>query len=100
MNIEFEYLYRDCGNFKNYGRAVFANKGNLSAKDIHEKILSVLVPEPFLGQQTSDCRTSTSRISHTTRNSITNCMNITESRGRRNLPTIQLTKTSRTSCWR
>ncbi|MGO9540608.1 MAG: hypothetical protein ACLPN2_08445 [Terriglobales bacterium] len=47
MNIEFEYLYRDCGNFKNYGRAVFANKGNLSAKDIHEKILSVLVPEPF-----------------------------------------------------
>jgi hypothetical protein len=47
LNIEFEYLYRDCGNFKNYGKVVFANRHNLSAKEIHEKILSTGMPEPF-----------------------------------------------------
>jgi hypothetical protein len=48
MNIKFEYLYRDCGNFKNYGKAVFANQHNLSAKEIHENILSIVMPEPFI----------------------------------------------------
>jgi len=47
MNIELEYLYRDYGNFKNYGTVVFANQRNLSAKEIHEKVLGTVVPEPF-----------------------------------------------------
>lgn len=29
MNIRFEYLYRDAGNFKNWGEVVFANPNNL-----------------------------------------------------------------------
>ena len=47
MNIEFEYLYRDCGNFKNFGKVVFTNKRSLSAKRIHEKVLSAAIPELF-----------------------------------------------------
>lgn len=47
MNIELEYLYRDCGNFKNYGKVVFANQRSISAKEIHEKLLSIVMPEPF-----------------------------------------------------
>ena len=47
MNIALEYLYRDCGNFKNYGKVVFANHRNLSAKEIHKKVLSTTIPEPF-----------------------------------------------------
>jgi hypothetical protein len=47
MNIEFDYLYRDCGNFKNYGKVVFANQRNLSAKEIHERLLGAIMPEPF-----------------------------------------------------
>jgi len=47
MNIELEYLYRDCGNFKNYGKVVLANKHSLSAKEIHEKILGTVMSEPF-----------------------------------------------------
>jgi hypothetical protein len=31
MNVRFEYLYRDAGNFKNWGEVVFANPRNISA---------------------------------------------------------------------
>ena len=47
MNIELEYLYRDCGNFKNFGKVVFANKRKLSAEEIHEMLLSTVMPEQF-----------------------------------------------------
>jgi hypothetical protein len=47
MNIALEYLYRDCGNFKNYGKVVFANQRNLSAKEIHENLFSTVMAEPF-----------------------------------------------------
>ena len=47
MNIEFGYFYRDCGNFKNFGEVIFANKRSLSAKEINEKLLSTVMPEPF-----------------------------------------------------
>lgn len=47
MNIQFDYLYRDCGNFKNFGNVVFANKRNLSAKEIHEKLFGTAKREPF-----------------------------------------------------
>lgn len=48
MNIELEYLYRDCGNFKNFGKVVFANIRNFGAKEVHDKVLSLVVPEPFI----------------------------------------------------
>lgn len=34
MNVRFEYLYRDAGNFKNWGEIVFANPRNISADRI------------------------------------------------------------------
>jgi hypothetical protein len=32
MNIRFEYLYRDAGNFKNWGEVVFSNPRDLDAE--------------------------------------------------------------------
>lgn len=31
MNVRFEYLYRDAGNFKNWNEVVFATPRNISA---------------------------------------------------------------------
>lgn len=31
MNIRFEYLYRDFGNFKHWGEVIFANPNNIDA---------------------------------------------------------------------
>jgi len=31
MNVRFEYLYRDAGNFKNWGEIVFFNPLNINA---------------------------------------------------------------------
>lgn len=31
MNIRFEYLYRDAGNFKNWGEVIFSNPNNIDA---------------------------------------------------------------------
>ena len=42
MNVRFEYLYRDAGNFKCWGEVVFANPRNISADRvaaIAEKVL-------------------------------------------------------------
>jgi len=40
MNIKLNYLYRDGGNYKNYGQVVFANSLNLPLGEI-EKRLSI-----------------------------------------------------------
>lgn len=32
MNIRFEYLYRDAGNFKNWGEVIFSNPSDLEAE--------------------------------------------------------------------
>lgn len=34
MNVRFEYLYRDAGNFKNWGEVVFANPRNICADHV------------------------------------------------------------------
>jgi len=42
MNVRFEYLYRDAGNFKNWGEIIFSNPHNLNAdfvSTIAEKVL-------------------------------------------------------------
>ena len=36
-NIKFKYLYRDAGNYKNYGFRVFRNPDNLSVSEIGKK---------------------------------------------------------------
>lgn len=34
MNVQFEYLYRDAGNFKNWGEIVFSNPNNIGAETL------------------------------------------------------------------
>ena len=43
MNIKFSYLYRDAGNYKNYGEVVFHNPNDLSFKEIEGLIRSKLI---------------------------------------------------------
>lgn len=38
MNIRFSYLYRDAGNFKNWGEVVFCNPQSLSADAISKMV--------------------------------------------------------------
>jgi len=39
VNIRFEYMYRDAGNYKNYGSVIFSNKRNVTAQEIRRRIL-------------------------------------------------------------
>ncbi|MDP2142183.1 MAG: hypothetical protein Q8L20_15350 [Gammaproteobacteria bacterium] len=43
MNVCFEYLYRDAGNFKLWGEVVFANKEGLDIDEIESKIRNSLI---------------------------------------------------------
>ena len=38
MNIEFEYRYRDLGNFKKYGAVVFGNRNGLTVDEISRRV--------------------------------------------------------------
>lgn len=42
MSIHFEYIYRDAGNYKNWGSVVFANPSNFSADRVQQIISSAL----------------------------------------------------------
>ena len=37
-NIKFKYLYRDAGNYKNFGYAVFSNPESISVDEIKDKL--------------------------------------------------------------
>jgi hypothetical protein len=39
MNIEFEYRYRDWGNFKKYGAVVFENKHRVTVDEVCQRVL-------------------------------------------------------------
>jgi hypothetical protein len=45
MNIEFEYRYRDLGNFKKYGAVVFGNRDCLTIDEICNRVSSSLADE-------------------------------------------------------
>lgn len=47
MNIRFEYLYRDAGNFKNWGDVIFSNPRNLSADLIASMAEKVLIEQLY-----------------------------------------------------
>lgn len=47
MNIEFFYLYRDAGNFKNFGTVVFTNKNQISLEKLNEMIKQKLIDEMY-----------------------------------------------------
>ncbi len=43
MNIRFEYLYRDAGNFKNWGEVVFSNPRDVTAGAVTKMAEEVLI---------------------------------------------------------
>lgn len=47
MNIRFEYLYRDAGNFKNWGEVVFSNPHNVPADTIASIVNQALIDHIF-----------------------------------------------------
>lgn len=47
MNICFEYLYRDAGNFKNWGEVIFANKNNYDTSYLEKMVRGVLIDKEF-----------------------------------------------------
>lgn len=47
MNICFEYLYRDAGNFKNWGVVIFSNKNNSDARYLEQQAIKVLIDREF-----------------------------------------------------
>lgn len=47
MNIRFEYLYRDAGNYKNWGDVVFSNKNDHDAEWLEQKAREVLIDSDF-----------------------------------------------------
>lgn len=47
MNIRFEYLYRDAGNFKNWGELVFKNKDNHNIHNLEKQARNVLIDNEY-----------------------------------------------------
>lgn len=47
MNIRFSYLYRDAGNFKNWGEIVFSNPHNVSLEKLSAKVKLALLDEMY-----------------------------------------------------
>ena len=47
MNIQFNYLYRDAGNFKLFGNVVLANPEDLATDDLEGQIRRALIDETF-----------------------------------------------------
>jgi hypothetical protein len=47
MNVRFEYLYRDAGNFKNWGEVVFTNPRHLSVRLVAEMAANVLIDHAY-----------------------------------------------------
>ena len=42
-NIQLSYLYRDSGNYKNFGSVVFANSSNIELSIVEKRIKSRLI---------------------------------------------------------
>lgn len=47
MNMRFEYLYRDAGNFKNWGELVFSNPHNIKVDIVTLMAESVLIEKAY-----------------------------------------------------
>jgi len=46
-NIKLEYLYRDGGNYKNWGEVIFLNSGNRSLSEVENFIEGFLIDSEF-----------------------------------------------------
>jgi hypothetical protein len=47
MNVRFEYLYRDAGNFKNWGEVVITNPRQISVELITAMAEKVLIDQAY-----------------------------------------------------
>ena len=47
MSLCFEYLYRDSGNYKNWGEVVFSNVNNYEISELVELIRKSLIDREF-----------------------------------------------------
>lgn len=47
MNIRFEYLYRDAGNFKNWGELVFSNPSNINVDMLKSIAANMLIDQSY-----------------------------------------------------
>ena len=47
MNISFQYLYRDAGNFKSWGEVVFSNRNNHDVHQLEQQARNVLIDSEF-----------------------------------------------------
>jgi hypothetical protein len=54
MNIRFEYLYRDAGNFKNWGDLVFSNPRNIKADLVNSMAENVLIDQAYFVASKAD----------------------------------------------
>lgn len=52
MNVRFEYLYCDAGNFKNWGEVVFSNPRNVSPDTIASIVNQALMDRAFFSDRT------------------------------------------------
>lgn len=54
MNIEFEYLYRDAGNFKNWKEIIFSNPSNVTIETLTQCARRVLIDESYFVAKKAD----------------------------------------------
>jgi len=53
-NIKFHYLYRDAGNYKNFGSVIFSNPNNCSIEKLRGSINKYLIDGEFLNHKRID----------------------------------------------
>lgn len=54
MNVRFEYLYRDAGNFKNWGELVFSNPHNINVDTVKSIAANVLIDHSYFVASMAD----------------------------------------------
>lgn len=48
MNMEFRYLYRDYGNWKNYGTVIFGNENGLDKESLQDRVMDLIGVDHFI----------------------------------------------------
>jgi len=54
MNTRFEYLYRDAGNFKNWGDIIFANPSDIPISVITQRAHKTLIDQSYFVARKAD----------------------------------------------
>jgi hypothetical protein len=56
MNICLHYLYRDAGNYKNWGEVVFTNKTNIELGLLEKSVRKILIDGEFFIAEMADLK--------------------------------------------